>query len=226
MSAAGSAELVDKVIADPPGVHPGAPQNVWSTARDAYVLLADLVGPSTRSIETGCGSSTAVFALRQADHVCATLVQEEADAFLEWARRHDVDVGRVRFLIGPSERTLPVMTDDAFDLVFVDGNHSFPAPVVDWFYLVTKLKVGGVVFVDDVQLPAPRLVADYMDSLAPTWQRVQRTDKWAAFRLTDTPAPENWALPRAGSSLFGTSGRFEYLGRRADALIHRTRSRR
>src|SRR5688572_31630520 len=36
-----SVELVDSILADPPRVHPGAPDDVWSTERAAYVLLAD-----------------------------------------------------------------------------------------------------------------------------------------------------------------------------------------
>ncbi len=210
-------------MADPPGVHPGAPNNVWSTERGAYELLAELALPDMRTVETGCGSSTAVFAMRGCDHLCATFIQYEADAFRGWCEKHDVDGTRVRFLIGPSERTLPGFEGGPFDIAFVDGNHQFPAPVIDWFYLVQMVRVGGVVFIDDVQLPAPRLVADYMEACAPVWQRLARTEKWSAYRLTDSPPPESWALPQAGSSLFGCNGRFERLGRRLDGIVRRVR---
>jgi hypothetical protein len=226
MPTTGTSEIVDRVMADPPPVHPGAPSDVWSTDRDAYVLLAGLLGPGTRSIETGCGTSTAIFAARGADHLCATLVQFEADALLDWAGKHDVATDHVRFLIGPSEETLPRLDEGPFDVIFIDGNHTFPAPVIDWFYLVTKLKAGGVVFVDDVQLPAPRLVADYMESLAPGWERVDRRDKWAAYRLAHPTPPEEWELPKAGTSMFGSNGRFERLGRKVDGVVQRVRSRR
>lgn len=210
-------------MADPPGVHPGAPHDVWSTERSAYALLAELVTPGMHTIETGCGSSTAIFAMCGAEHLCATFIQSEADAFRAWADAHEVDSARVTFLIGPSERTLPPFEGGPFDVAFIDGNHAFPAPVLDWFYLVPMLLVGGVVFVDDVQLPAPRLVADYMESCAPVWQRLARTEKWSAYRLTDSPPPESWARPAAGASLFGGNGRFERVGRRLDGAVRRIR---
>jgi predicted O-methyltransferase YrrM len=225
MPPTGTPELVDRVMADPPAVHPGAPGDVWSTDRDAYVLLASLIGPGTRTIETGCGTSTAIFAVRGSEHLCATLIQFEADAFLDWARNHDVATDHVRFLIGPSHETLPGLGEGPFDLVFIDGGHMFPAPVIDWFYLVSKLKPGGVVFVDDVNLPAPRLIADYMESLAPGWERVERHDKWAAYRLSHPTEPGEWELPAAGTSLYGSNGRFERLGRQVDGLVRRVRSR-
>ncbi len=119
-------ELVNRIMADPPGVHPGAPNNVWSTERGAYELLAELALPDMRTVETGCGSSTAVFAMRGCDHLCATFIQYEADAFRGWCEKHDVDGTRVRFLIGPSERTLPGFEVDRSTLRLSTGITSSP----------------------------------------------------------------------------------------------------
>jgi predicted O-methyltransferase YrrM len=40
-----------------------------------------------------------------------------------------------------------------FDLAFVDGTHRFEAVFVDLFYLGRLVRSGGIVFVDDYQLP-------------------------------------------------------------------------
>jgi len=218
-----SDELVDSILADPPRVHPGAPDDVWSTDRDAYILLADLVGDSSRTIETGCGVSTAVFAARGSDHTCAVLYDEEAAVFREWADAHDVPVDGIRFVAGESQVTLPALPLEPPDVVFIDGGHVFPIPVIDWFYTVHLVQPGAMVFVDDLQLPAPRLVADYMESCAPVWECVRRTPKWGAYRLAMVPPPESIVNPPAGSSLYGGNGRFERLGRRLDARLHRWR---
>jgi hypothetical protein len=219
-----SAALVDRIFSDPPPVHPGAPGDIWNTERDAYILLADLIDENTRSIETGCGISTAVFAGRRAQHLCLTLVQSEADTFTSWCDRHGTRSETVSFVIGPSELTLPRLDLGHIDVAFIDGNHGHPLPVIDWYYTVTHFAVGGVVFVDDVQLPAPRLVADYMEAIG-SWSCLRRTAKWAAYRLSDKPPPEEWEPLTAGSSLFGANGRFERLGRRADRLVDRVRHR-
>jgi methyltransferase family protein len=42
-----------------------------------------------------------------------------------------------------------------FDLAFIDGNHRFEAVFLDLIYAGRLVKEGGVVFVDDVQLPGP-----------------------------------------------------------------------
>jgi hypothetical protein len=76
--------------------------------------------------------------------------------------------------------------------------------------------------VDDVQLPAPRLVADYMAGLAP-FRMVARTPKWAALELaTDPPPATEWKLTVAGTVLI-PGGRFERTGRKLDRLLTRRR---
>ncbi|HEX6702971.1 MAG TPA: class I SAM-dependent methyltransferase [Gaiellaceae bacterium] len=43
-----------------------------------------------------------------------------------------------------------------FDLAFVDGNHRFEAVFLDLVYSARLVKEGGIVFVDDTQLPGVR----------------------------------------------------------------------
>jgi predicted O-methyltransferase YrrM len=55
-----------------------------------------------------------------------------------------------------SQIVLPRLLDEGrrFDLAFVDGPHRFDAVFVDLFYLGRLVEPGGIVFVDDYQLPA------------------------------------------------------------------------
>jgi len=48
-----------------------------------------------------------------------------------------------------------------FDLVFLDANHRFEGVFVDLFYAGRLLRDGGIVFVDDVQLPGVRRAVDF-----------------------------------------------------------------
>jgi predicted O-methyltransferase YrrM len=48
-----------------------------------------------------------------------------------------------------------------FDLAFIDGNHRFEGVFLDLFYAGRLLEEGGVVFADDVQLPAVRRAVDF-----------------------------------------------------------------
>jgi hypothetical protein len=46
-------------------------------------------------------------------------------------------------------------------LAFLDGNHRFEAVFVDLFFAGGLLKEGGIVFVDDTQLPGVRRAVDF-----------------------------------------------------------------
>ena len=53
---------VRMVTDSPPVVHPEAPGGVWRTTRECYELMANHVGLGSRTLETGAGLSTALFA--------------------------------------------------------------------------------------------------------------------------------------------------------------------
>ncbi len=64
---------------------------------------------------------------------------------------------------GDSQVVLPRLLAEGrrFDLAFVDGNHRFDGVFVDLVYLGRLLRPGGVVFVDDYQLPAVGRAASF-----------------------------------------------------------------
>jgi predicted O-methyltransferase YrrM len=64
----------------------------------------------------------------------------------------------VEFHAEESQIVLPRLLAEGrqFDLAFIDGNHRFEGVFLDLVYSGRLLKEGGVVFVDDVQLPAVR----------------------------------------------------------------------
>jgi predicted O-methyltransferase YrrM len=62
----------------------------------------------------------------------------------------------VEFYAEGSEVVLPRLLAEGrrFDLAFIDGNHRFEGVFLDLVYSGRLLKEGGIVFVDDMQLPA------------------------------------------------------------------------
>lgn len=48
-----------------------------------------------------------------------------------------------------------------FDFAFLDGNHRFEGVFLDLIYSGRLLKEGGIVFVDDTQLPGVRRAVDF-----------------------------------------------------------------
>jgi hypothetical protein len=188
--------VVDRLLADPPRVHAelNAPpeHGVWLTERGCYELMAGLVAPGVRTLETGLGVSTALFLALGADHTCVVPSQPQVDELRRYCDGHGIPTAALHVELGRSEDVLPLLHIDAVDLVFVDGSHGFPTPMIDWFYGARLLRRGGVAVLDDRQLPAVATVVDYLDA-DPRWRGLAQTSKWAAFeRLTDGPLAEDW----------------------------------
>jgi predicted O-methyltransferase YrrM len=69
----------------------------------------------------------------------------------------------VELYVEESQIVLPRLLAEGrrFDLAFIDGNHRFEGVFLDLVYSGRLLKQGGIVFVDDTQLPGVRRAVDF-----------------------------------------------------------------
>jgi hypothetical protein len=189
--------LVDRLLSDRPAVHrmdlSDAPAvGLLATDPDCYRYLASVCRPGTRTLETGAGLSTVLFAALGTEHICITPSADEVARITAYCNEHAIDGSLIRFILEPSDRALPSLEDDALDLVFVDGAHGFPMPAVDWLYAGRRLRRGGVLVMDDTHLPAVRIVADYLDA-DQRWSLQARGPTWGAWmRLHVAELSEDW----------------------------------
>jgi predicted O-methyltransferase YrrM len=92
-----------------------------------------------------------------------------------------------------SQVVLPNLLSDGrtFDLAFVDGNHRFDGVFVDLVYLGRLVRPGGIVFLDDYQLPAvARAASFFVTNLAWTLEETSPGDslhQWAVLRTSSVP---------------------------------------
>jgi hypothetical protein len=117
---------------------------------------------------------------------------------MQTARFSDVglqvlDDARVRDLVSfdarPSELVLPdlLKAGELFDVAFLDGNHRFDWAFIDLIFLGWLLRPGGVVMVDDYQLPAiRRAVAFTTANLAWSIEMVSEDDPLHHFAILRT----------------------------------------
>ncbi|MFQ3669190.1 MAG: class I SAM-dependent methyltransferase, partial [Fimbriimonadaceae bacterium] len=70
----------------------------------------------------------------------------------------------VEFHEKPSEIALPELLASGrrFDFAVIDGNHTFDHTLVDFFFANRMIGVGGVVFIDDVDMPGIRRLIRYI----------------------------------------------------------------
>lgn len=184
-SGTGPQSVVDELLSDPPVVHivdtpTGKVPGVWAADESCYRFIARTVRPGMSTLETGSGISTALFASLGAHHRCVTPAAEEADHLRRYFGRTGIDADNVIFDIAPSHVALPRL-HDRFDIVFIDGAHGFPLPIIDWFYACGLLATGGTLIVDDLQLPGVRVLLEFLNQ-DPRWEVIEQTRKWGAFR--------------------------------------------
>ena len=192
-----SAEL-DQLLASPPPVHAldgegtGGRLGVWAATDDCLALIDQRLTPGARTLETGLGLSTALFAARGAHHVAVVSVAPQAERLLEYCQANGIPTDHLELVIGFSEDHLPHLGTEPLDLVLIDGGHGFPTPIIDWHYAVQRLRVGGVAIVDDIGLPAVRALVRFVDR-DPRFRRVAGGKRWIAYeRVAEGVASEDW----------------------------------
>jgi predicted O-methyltransferase YrrM len=93
----------------------------------------------------------------------------------------------------PSQLVLPrfVLEGRVFDLAFLDGDHRFDGVFVDLYFAARLVRAGGVVILDDHQLPAIERAASFFTSnLGWTLEELSPPDphhQWAVLRTSEQP---------------------------------------
>lgn len=205
--------LTEQLRRDPPGLHAGGSE-YWGLAWEALEWLEREVRSGMATLETGSGASTLVFAAGGAEHETVTPEPDEEARFRAEAERRGLDASRVAFRIGLSHDVLPQLGPRPLDLVLVDGAHGFPYPILDWWYVAPRVKVGGRVLLDDAYMPPVRALLDALRA-DPHWA----VEDAASFRtavvrkLADGLPAFDWEGERIGGGMC-----FGYLPPRARAV--------
>ena len=162
--------LTESLKRSPPSLH--GERQFWGLAWEALEWLEENVRPGMATLETGAGASTMVFAAGGAEHHAVTPAADEERRIRDACAARGIDDTRVTFHIGRSQDLLPTLDGPPLDLVLLDGAHGFPYPILDWWYLAPRIKVGGRMLLDDAYLPAVATIVDY----------ARAADAWALER--------------------------------------------
>jgi predicted O-methyltransferase YrrM len=101
--------------------------------------------------------------------------------------------GMVEHHAEQSQTALPRLVAEGrrFDFAFVDGNHRYDAVFLDLIYLGRLVRGGGLIVLDDYQLPAIARAASFcVTNLDWTFEEVSPADahhQWAVLRTTPEP---------------------------------------
>jgi hypothetical protein len=186
--------VVDRLVADRPRLHPQDTAGDWTMPPGPLKMIGRHLRPGHRTLEVGCGASTVVFAAAGTQHTAVSADSGEHELVRGYLESSGIPHEQVGFVAGLSDDVLPGLDREVpLDVALVDGAHTFPFPVVDWHYASRRLRVGGVMILDDVPTPAVTVVATHMRR-DPAWRLLEVAgSRSAAFRkVREEDAGQAW----------------------------------
>lgn len=175
---------VNDLLKDPPKPHEDSQGGlmVWGLTEAALNFIYENINDRCTTLETGCGLSTVVFALKGSRHTVIAPAPREFEITKTYCRDRGIPTDQIDFITQASQTVLPVLESPPLDLVLIDGGHGFPTPYIDWFYTAGKLKKGGFLIVDDVGLWSCQILRDFLIE-QPHWELVaEYEERTTVFR--------------------------------------------
>jgi predicted O-methyltransferase YrrM len=218
-----SSPQVEALMRDKPFLHldrHGAPKDGGTNRPMAQRFVTELGRlDAPRIAETGTGVSTLIF-LTLAP---ASVISISPDAALHERTRREaeargIDHAPLRLIDDRSEAALPLLAlveQLEIDAGFIDGNHGWPAVFVDFCYLNRMLRLGGLLFVDDIQLYGVAQLVGLLRQQQPHYELVAIDgNKMATFRKgLDTPYLPDGSMEPFLATNGGTSSHHRNAGR-------------
>ncbi len=194
MSTIAQDAILTQIMAARPAVHPTREGQSRCIGLHSEVLkfLYQQLSPEQRTLETGCGLSTLIFALAGCQHQSIVPNQEHIDATRKSAEHYQISLDQTSFIVARSEFVLPTLSQThPLDVVLIDGGHAFPLPFIDWFYTAQHLRVSGLMILDDTHLKTVSILHQFLYQ-QPGWSEVSHMHQTAFFRKTHDQVTDEW----------------------------------
>lgn len=124
-----------------------------SVTNEALQLMYDLCPEEGWQLttETGTGRTTVLLSHLSKKHVVFAL---EASPNLSAGGRKWEHNDNVEYVLGSSQITVPgYKFQRPLEFVLIDGPHAYPYPELEYYHFYPKIKEGGWLVVDDVNIP-------------------------------------------------------------------------
>jgi hypothetical protein len=138
------------------------------------------------SAETGSGASTLLLSHASAWHIAFTI--DSGSGSLENVKGSPLfRSDNVTIVEGPTQMTLPrYQFTEPIQFALIDGPHGYPFPDLEYYYIYPHVEAGGLLIVDDIQIPTIHNMFDFL-SADEMWRLEEVVDNTAFFVRTDAP---------------------------------------
>lgn len=171
-------QIIEKLIADNPALHiisesvandydflsfkPGLTS--WAVRPEILRKLTQIVESSDITLETGGGHTTVAFAALGKQHICINPDVGGCELIKNYLEQLDISISPVQFIFESSDVALARLElGQEVDVAFIDGCHGFPFPAIDWHYIDRHLKIGGVLAIDDIDIPSVEVLCHFLE---------------------------------------------------------------
>jgi len=185
---------LQQLLDDSPKLHRVGPDVAisYELSDQALRFIDQNIDRASVTLETGAGVSTVLFAIKGADHTCVVPDQALVARIKDYCQQKMISVEKINFCIGKSEKMLPVLEASELDLLLIDGQHAFPTPFIDWYYTADKLRVGGMVIIDDTHLWTGQVLKKFLLEEA-EWRLIEEfSARTAVFKKEKAYDHEKW----------------------------------
>lgn len=177
---------VQELLANPPKIHSlkGELISSWKLADEELLFLDKHLTKNMKTLETGSGLSTILFAIKGTNHTCIVPDRKQVERIEAYCTECNLSVSNINFIVDKSEYALPSLQEKDYDLALIDGRHGFPAPFIDWFYICERLKIGGLLIIDDLHIWTSELLKQFILS-EKAWTLLEETKRAATFVIQE-----------------------------------------
>jgi hypothetical protein len=134
----------------------------WELPLEVLEFIEERSGPGMYTLETGAGVSTVLFAARGCRHTTIVPDRDQVGRIQSFCRDYGVSLDSVRFVVAASQDALPSYDGDQVDLALIDGSHSFPVAFFDLFYIIRKVKAGGILIIDNTNIWSGHVIKKFL----------------------------------------------------------------
>lgn len=175
---------LDEIIKNFPSFHRKPDGTPWylGISGDTLKAFASLLEPGMRTIETGAGFSSLAFIVKGTHHTAICPDDYLEKNIRDWCSEKGIDHSRFTYVQAKSQDAVPRLEGE-YDFAFIDGEHAFPMPMIDFYYLARRIKVGGIMAIDDTNIWTGDVIAKHL-MMDNGWEFVtEHDDKTSIFRL-------------------------------------------
>ncbi len=171
---------------------------------EAIARYVSGMGEIPRSAETGSGKTTLLLSHLSRHH---TVFARDSGQSISQVKQSPIfERDYVVFIEGPTQLTLPAYRfEEPLHLVLLDGPHGYPFPDLEYYYFYPHIREGGLLLVDDIQIPTIRRMFDIIEA-DDMFDLLEVVDNMAFFRRTAAaafnPLGDGWWLQGYNKSMY------------------------